>query len=147
MSALLSLIQNIQTLSQQLFECLTLEKQALDDNQLTELTEISTQKQSLLEQLDTLDKQRIANSSAKDFNALIENSKNPALIEQWSSTRQSIAACQQQNEINGRLLSKRNQLNQEILSILSGRSQTTAETYDAQGNQTGNTSLLAGIKA
>lgn len=147
MTALLSLIQNIQTLSQQLLECLTLEKQALDNNKLTELNEISIQKHALLNQLDTLDKQRIANTSAKDFNALIANSKKPALIKQWDSTRQSIAACQQQNDINGRLLNKRRQLNQEILSILSGRSQATVETYDAQGNQTGNASLLGGIKA
>jgi len=147
MTALLSLLINIQQHSQQLFDCLKLEKLALDNNQLEKLNEISSQKQALLKQLEQLDKQRAASSADKNFNEFIANSNNQALIHQWQTTRQSIAACQQQNEINGRLLNKRSQINQDILSILTGRSQQADETYNAQGNQTSNASLLSGIKA
>ncbi len=147
MTALLSLLQNIQQQSQQLLNCLINEKQALDNNHLEELTELANQKQTLLEKLNQLDKQRVAEAPAKNFNTFIANSKNKKLIAQWNSTRQSIASCQQQNEVNGRLLNKRSQINQDILSILSGQSQSTNETYNAQGNQTSNTSLLSNIKA
>jgi len=147
MTDLLSLLQNIQNLSQQLLDCLLLEKQALDNNQLQELTEISNQKQTLLEQLDQLDKRRAANTTDKNFNTFIANSKNQPLIKQWNATRKLIAACQQQNEINGRLLNRRSMVNQDILSILSGRNQQADETYNAHGNQVGNASLFNGIKA
>ena len=147
MTDLLSLLQNIQNLSQQLLDCLLLEKQALDNNQLQELTKISNQKQTLLEQLDQLDKLRAANTTDKNFNTFIANSKNQPLIKQWNSTREIIAACQQQNEINGRLLNRRSMVNQDILSILSGRNQQADETYNAHGNQVGSASLFNGIKA
>jgi len=147
MSALLSLLENIQKHSQQLLVCLNLEKKALDNNQLDALAEISNQKQTLLEQLDQLDKQRAANSCDKNFDTFIINSKDPHLKLQWKSTRKYIVACQQQNEINGRLINKRSLINQDVLSILSGRNQQTNETYNAKGNQSNNTSLFTGIKA
>jgi len=147
MTALLSLLINIQQHSQQLSDCLKLEKLALDNNQLENLNEISSQKQSLLKQLEQLDKQRTASSPDKNFNEFIANSNNQTLIHQWQTTLESIASCQQQNEINGRLLNKRSQINQDILSILTGRSQQADETYNAQGSQTNKASLLNGIKA
>ncbi|RDH84721.1 MAG: hypothetical protein DIZ80_04435 [endosymbiont of Galathealinum brachiosum] len=147
MTALLSLLQNIQQTSQQLFDCLKQEKLALDHDQLESLNEISSQKQILLEQLGLLDQQRAASSPGKNFNDFISNSNNQALIKQWDTTRKHIAECQQQNEINGRLISKRSQVNQDILSILSGRNEQASETYNAQGNQTSSASLLGGVKA
>jgi len=147
MTDLPSLLQNIQNFSQQLLDCLKLEKQMLDNNQLQELTEISNQKQTLLEQLNQLDKLRAATAAGKNFNAFITDSKNQPLIKQWNSTRKIIAACQQQNEINGRLLHKRSLINQDILCILSGRDQQADETYNAHGNQVGSASLFNGIKA
>jgi len=147
MTALLSLLKNIQQHSQQLFECLRLEKQALETNQLDTLAEISSQKQVLLDQLDQLDKQRAAISCEKNFNTFIINSKDKILINQWKQTHKVITDCQQQNEINGRLINKRSQVNQDILSILSGRNMQTDETYNAKGNQSNNASLFTGLKA
>ena len=147
MTALLSLLQNIQQHSQKLLDLLAQEKLALDNDQLERLNEISNQKQSLLTQLNQLDKQRAASSTDKNFNDFIANSNNQALINQWKVTRKVIAECQQQNVINGRLIHKRSQINKDILSILSGRSEQDCETYNAQGNQAASASLLGGIKA
>jgi flagellar biosynthesis protein FlgN len=147
MTALLSLLQKIQLHSQQLLDCLKQEKLVLDGNQLDKLNDISSNKQILLDQLEQLDKQRAANSTNENFNNFIARSNDKTLIHQWQLTRQSIIDCQQQNEINGRLLNKCSQINHDILSIFSGRNQQADETYDATGNQTGNASLFNGVKA
>ena len=147
MTALLSLLKNIQQHSQQLIDCLNQEKLALNKNQLDKLNEISSEKQILLDQLNQLDKQRAASSTNENFNKFIANSNNQPLIKQWDLTRQTISECQQLNEINGRLINKRSQINQDILSILSGRNEQADETYNAKGNQTGSSSLLGGVKA
>ena len=147
MNALLSLLQSIQLHSQQLLDCLKLEKQSLDNNQIEQLSEIAEQKQVLIDQLQKLDKQRSASCAEKDFNTFITDSNNPALTDQWNITRKTISDCQQQNEVNGRLLKKRSEINQDILTILTGRNQQADQTYDAQGSQTNSASLLNGIKA
>ena len=147
MTALLSLLKNIQQQSLLLLECLKQEKLALDNNQLENLDSIASQKLPLLDKLEQLDKQRIANSVKDDFDDYINTSNNPTLISQWQTTQLALSACRQQNEVNGRLIHKRSQINQDILSVLSGRDQTTDETYNAQGNQVASASLLNGIKA
>lgn len=147
MTALLSLLKNIQQQSQLLLECLKQEKLALDNNQLDDLNSIASQKLPLLEKLEQLDKQRIANSVESNFDDYINTRKDPALISQWQATRLALSACRQQNEVNGRLIHKRSQINQDILSVLSGRDQIADETYNAQGNQLASTSLLNGVKA
>jgi len=147
MTALLSLLKNIQQQSLLLLECLKQEKLALDNNQLENLNSITSQKLPLLDKLEQLDKQRIANSVKDDFDDYINTSNNSTLISQWQTTRLALSACRQQNEVNGRLIHKCSQINQDILSVLSGREQTTDETYNAQGNQVASASLLNGIKA
>ncbi len=145
---LLSLLKNIQQQSLELLEQLKQEKQALDDNQTEKLRDISTQKQRQLEQLQALEHQRTGYiSSNTDFNQLIASSKNQALIKQWSETRGAIKNCQQQNEINGRILHKQGQMNLDILSILTGHSQHSEQTYSSNGSQSRSSSLFDGIKA
>ncbi|VAW57541.1 hypothetical protein MNBD_GAMMA07-2614 [hydrothermal vent metagenome] len=146
MDALLSLLKNIQQHSQQLLDCLKHEKQLLDSNQLDTLNDVSSQKQQLLIKLDQLDKQRSANTPKSDFNLFITNTHNSTLIKQWDISRRAIAACQKQNEINGRIISRHSHLNQDVLSILTGRDQPADETYNSQGNQTRKSSLLNEIK-
>jgi len=146
MTSLLSLLQLIEKHSLQLHECLLQEKQALDASQYEWLCELSTEKQSLVEQLQGLDQQREAFAPGEDFNTYIASSAEPALISQWDKSREVIRLCQQQNEVNGRLLFKRNQLNLETLAILSGRDKPSSQTYNAQGGQAQNNSMLTGIK-
>lgn len=147
MSYLLSLLKDIQKDSQQLFNCLQQEKQALDDNQLDKLNDIAAQKQALITHLSELDKQRIANSPTENFNQFIAETRDNVLIKQWKLTRESIANCQKQNEVNGRILNKRTLINKDILSLLTGRELPSETTYDAQGSQSNQSSILNGIKA
>lgn len=147
MTSLLSLLKNIQQHSQQLVDCLKQEKQALSENKLEKLNDISSEKQLLVDQLNQLDQQRAANSTENDFDDFIANSHNLQLIKQWNLTRQTISECKKLNEINGRIIHRHSQINQDILSILSGRNEPADETYNAQGNQSSNNSLLGGIEA
>ncbi len=147
MTDLLSLLHDIQQQSQKLLDCLKLEKQALDNNEFEQLSELAIQKQQLLDKLEQLDQQRATHCPDKNFSFFIENSRNLTLISQWEITRKVIADCQLQNETNGYLIARCSQINQDILSILSGRSQLQNETYNAQGNQTNSSSLLNGLKA
>jgi len=147
MNALLSLLQTIEHISQQLLDCLKQEKQALDDNQYGQLCELAVQKETIISQLNELDKQRAASCPDNNFNQFINSSNNQALISQWDNTRSVILSCQQQNEVNGRLLNRRNQYNQETIAILTGRNRTTDQTYNARGNQAGSGSLFNSVKA
>ena len=147
MTALLSLLKTIQTTSQQLLDCLLLEKQSLEAKQYEPLAELAAEKQTLVDKLQTLDQQRSASFPGGDFNAFISSSNDQALIKQWSQTREIIRKGQQQNEVNGRLLNKLNQINQEVIEILSGREKQASQTYNAQGEQDNSNSMLNGIKA
>jgi len=147
MTTLLSLLNSIYQQSQKLAECLAREKLALDESKYDELAELAVQKQSLLDELQSLDKQRETSCPTNNFNQFIIDSKDQTLISQWDIARDAIRQCQKQNEINGHLLSKHNMLKQETLAILTGRDKHSAQTYNAQGNQTNDNSLLDGVKA
>lgn len=147
MPALLSLLKTIETNSQQLYDCLLLEKQALNARQYEQLAELATQKQNLVDQLQALDQQRSTSFSGDDFNAFIANSNDPAIIQQWDITRDIMRKGQQQNEVNGRLLNKLSQINQDVIEILSGREKQASQTYNAQGEKDNSSSMLNGIKA
>ncbi len=147
MKNLLSLLSKIQIHSQLLLDCLNLEKQALDTNTLDGLNDIAEKKTILFKELESLNKQRKENSSDKDFNQYLLNTKDQKLINQWSICEKIISACKKQNEINGRIINRYSQSNQDVLSIITGRKQSKDDTYNSQGNQTRNTSLLNDIKA
>ncbi len=159
---MLSLLQSIHEHSKELLKHLKQEKQALDKHDFEQLNQLANGKQSLLDKLQLLDTQRgkkfsdiliqdhklEKNSPDDNFNAYIAETHNASLINQWAVTRKSIAECQQQNEINGRILRKQGQLNLEMLSILTGANQQhSAQTYTADGLQTGSSSLFNGVKA
>lgn len=147
MNTLLSLLLSIQDYSQQLLNCLNLEKHALDNEQLEKLNTLATKKQQLIDLLQDLDQQRAKVCGNENFNQYVSNSDDAPLITQWELTRSAIADCQKQNEINGRLILKRSQTNLDILTILTGRNQQQDETYNARGNQTKSATLLNNIKA
>ena len=147
MNTLLSLLQTIEQHSQTLLDCLKLEKKALEKNEFKQLNELTNKKQGMLDLLQQLDKQRATHSNGDDFNAYIANSKNQALITQWDKSRKLLTQCQQRNEVNGRLLNRYSQMNHDLLSMLTGNNQQSAQTYNAQGNQNTNTSLFDGVSA
>lgn len=147
MPNLLSLLHRIHQLSEQLLDCLQQEKQALDSNQYETLNTVAEHKQGLLDQLEQLDAQRMHLSENKPFNEFIAGSGDPSLIRGWNLTRDIIARCQQQNEINGRLLNRQGQIHTDIIALLSGNRTQTDQTYNAQGSQSKSATLLNNVKA
>lgn len=147
METLLSLLKSIQHDSQQLLDCLNQEKKLLDSNQLDNLSSVSNKKQQLLMQLNQLDNRRSTFSNSANFNQFIARSKNAELISQWKVSRKIMSACKKQNNINGKIIARHQRLNQDILSIITGRNQTEDKIYNAKGTQTRRNSLLNEIKA
>jgi len=159
---MLSLLQSINTHSKALLTLLKQEKQALDHHNFEQLNQLASSKQNLLDKLQLLDTQREKKispphkqghkqkkqNSDESFTAYIASTHDSALINQWAITRKAIAQCQQQNEINGRILRKQSQLNLEMLSVLTGANQQhSAQTYTADGVQSTHSSLFNGVKA
>jgi len=159
---MLSLLQSIDKHSRELLKHLKQEKQTLDNQDFEQLKQLANNKQTLLDKLQLLDAQRDKKFSSllqqshksekktsdENFNSYITSTHNTALINQWAATRKSIAECQQQNEVNGRILRKQGRLNLEMLSILTGANQQhSAQTYTADGVQPGSSSLFNGVEA
>lgn len=140
------ILQQISAASTQLLQCLIKEHDALSLNQLKKLNTLSEQKQQLVTQLDQLDKQRQAASNQGDF---IEHLKHldSKLVSYWQSVTKLIKKCQQQNEVNGRLLSRRNSLAKETLEIFTGRKLGNNNTYGADGQQNGHASIVTNVEA
>ncbi len=147
MNELLSLLQTIHNHSQQLLGCLEDEKAALDQQDFSQLTQLCQNKQTLLDQLQSLDQQRQHYGQPQSFNRYIASCGDSRLIKQWNTTRGLIARCQQQNETNGRLMIRQQQIQQELIGMLSGKRFEKDTTYNSSGNQQRSSQLLGDIKA
>ncbi len=141
-----NLLEQINDLSRQLYQCLVKEHDALSINKTDKLIPISEQKQALLTQLDELDKQRLLLSGKKDF-MLFLKSIDARLVGYWEAARKSAKKCQQQNEINGLLLQRRNTIARETLEIFTGRKLTTETTYGPDGLTNSSNSMVTNVKA
>jgi len=140
-----NILDKINDLSKQLYQCLVKEHDALSINKTDQLIPISEQKQSLLTQLDELDKQRLSLSGKKDF-VLFLKSIDARLVSYWEATKKSIKKCQQQNEINGHILNRKNTIAKETLEIFTGRKLTTEATYGPDGLTNNSNSLVTNVK-
>jgi len=127
-----TLFENIETCSDQLYQCLSDERDALCNNQYETIMALAEKKQFLVAELDQLDQQRRQLSGSIDFAQFLSQS-SPELNQAWQALRDKIQRCQQQNEVNGRMLNRRNQIAQETLNILTGRSNGDETTYGPGG--------------
>jgi flagella synthesis protein FlgN len=139
------LLGKIATASTALLQCLNKEHEALSLNQLDTLIPLAEQKQQLVSQLDQLDQQRQSSCQRVDFITHLNN-LDANLAANWQSVTQTIKKCQQQNEVNGRLLNRRNALAKETLEIFTGRKLNDSHTYGADGLQTGSASIVTNVK-
>lgn len=145
MTAPLSQVQELNQHSQQLLDCLQLEKQALDQQDFSALSTLAIDKQQLVDQLQKLH-QQIQNTYANDtIDSVIAKSNDTKLISLWDETQKTIKSCHQQNEVNGLLINRSSQVNKDMLSILTGKKDSSS-TYNAQGSQTTSNSLLNDIQ-
>lgn len=127
-----TLLDNIETCSDQLYQCLRDEHDALCNNQYKIIISLAEQKQSLVARLDELDQQRLQLSGNTDFEQFLADS-SPSLSKPWKALREKILRCQHQNNVNGRILNRRNQMAREMLNIFTGRSNGDETTYGPSG--------------
>jgi len=143
-------LDQIAASSTELLQCLIKEHDALSLNQLEKLVPLSEQKQQLVTRLDQLDQQRQAasNQTTDNQSGFINylNSLDSKLASYWRSVTKTIEKCQRQNEVNGRLLNRRNSLTRETLEIYTGRKLGNEHTYSADGLQSGNASIVTNIE-
>lgn len=140
------ILNQIAASSSDLLQCLIKEHDALSLNQLDKLIPLSEQKQQLVAILDQLDQQRLSVCTRSNFIAYLNNIDSK-LASNWRSVTKSIKKCKQQNEVNGRLLNRRNSLARETLEIFTGRKPNSSNTYGADGLQTSNTSIVTNLEA
>jgi len=140
------ILDQIAASSSELLQCLIKEHDALSLNQLDKLIPLSEQKQQLVSTLDQLDQQRQSVCAKTDFIDYL-NKLDSKLTSNWRSVRKSIEKCKQQNEVNGRLLNRRNSLARETLEIFTGRKPNSSNTYGADGMQTSNSSIVTNLEA
>ena len=140
------ILDQIAASSADLLQCLIKEHDALSLNQLDKLIPLSEQKQQLVNTLDQLDQQRQNICAKSDFIAYLNN-LDSKLSSHWRLVTKSIEKCKQQNEVNGRLLNRRNSLARETLEIITGRQLDSSNTYGANGQQTNSTSIVTNLEA
>jgi len=147
MTALLSLISTLHEHSQQLIACLNEEKNALDNQAYDELSALAPKKQLIIDKLNSIEQQCIDACSGNDINKHIKESGKRSLQTIWDSTQKLLQDCRKSNEINGLIINKQSIINQDVLTLLTGNQQQGGQTYNAQGNQTNNKSILNNIEA
>jgi len=142
-------LTRIATFSEQLKNILAEEFETLQQQNFDQLMSLTSKKQTLLTELETLEQQRLKLSSAfasfKDY--LLQQTNSKGLLKQWDVIRQQLKECREQNEINGRLLQKKQQLSSEMLGLLSGKQDHSPATYEADGTQQKHASILGNTRA
>ncbi len=147
MTALLSLISTMHEYSQQLISCLNEEKNALDKQAFDELSELAPKKQLIIDKLRNVEQQCIDICSGNDISKYIESSGKRSLQTIWHSTQELLKDCRRLNEVNGLLINKHSNINQDMLTLLTGNQQQSGQTYNAQGSQANSNSILNNIEA
>ncbi len=143
------ILTDIMRFTDQLEQILKQEFETLEQQDFDQLMALTSQKQKLVEQLDALEKQRqqlsAGHESFKDY--LQQQVEAKDLRKQWNIIRQKLQQCREQNEINGRLLQKKQQLSGEMLDLLSGKQNNAPATYEADGTQQKSGSILGDTQA
>ncbi len=149
LSQLQSQVQALFEQSQLLHDYLLQEKQALDQQDYSQLLEIAPRKQQQVETLQQLEQNCKQLCGSQSIHSRIMQAADRPLIQLWNNTQKLVKNCQQQNDVNGLLIQRSSQINQATLSILTGKSpqQEHGQTYNAKGSQHSGNSILNDIKA
>lgn len=122
--------------------CLTLELESLKTSNAENLIKNSQTKESLMLDLQTIEKQRKElitenNITSKDeyLNWLDTLDSSGNLKNSWLELSQEILTCQKQNTENHIITESMSTATLEALNILSGNSMPTTNTYTSQGTK------------
>lgn len=128
----------------QILSLLEEERAALGNRDTDKLDDIIKQKAVYLSQLENgaIQRTQWVKTNTKDPQALAEKweqllqSQAPKLTEKWSEFRHLLDRCRAENEINGKLLARNQQVFSRLLSILRGQGETL-NTYSVKGSKPG----------
>ncbi len=128
------LIEQLQTLLEQ-------ERELLESRQHQPLEALIEAKNPILEQLGEHSRQRqnwlqqaqLSTDQQGWLNLLGASPDTQTLIEPWQNLTERFAACQELNEINGKIVGRSRQTLGQLLSILRGQS-GGPQLYNAQGS-------------
>lgn len=133
--------QDIQACTQ-LLQLLDEERQALKSRDLEKLEEIIQNKATNLQHLEQSARLRgtwvtqnsePSETQEKAWLALLRQNP-PSIEEQWQKFKTLLQQCQEQNEINGKLLARNQQVFSRLLSIVRGQD-STAPVYTPKGSR------------
>jgi len=144
-----TLFTQIHRCADQLNECLLEERSHLKNNNSEGLIESSQQKETLMQQLGSLEAQRkesltVTNIDSKEDYLLWLDKIDPSnkLQKQWIEISKKILDCQKVNATNGIITEKMSLASLEILNILSGNNLPANNTYTASGKKPENATSL-----
>jgi len=145
-----ALFTQTQRCAEQLKDCLLDELSCLKNNNAEELIKTSQLKESLMQQLGSLDNQRKELIAGENINSkedyllwLNKIDASGTLQEKWNEISQQIIDCQKKNATNGIITEKMTIASQEVLNILSGKNNTPSDnTYTSAGKKPANASSL-----
>jgi flagella synthesis protein FlgN len=126
-----------------LLQLLEQERDALKARDLTALEDVIQNKSANLQHLEQSAKQRsiwvASQKQPKDsvedtWLALLRTCK-PQVEQTWGELKDLLRECQEQNEINGKLLARNQQVFSRLLSIVRGQDDDSGPLYTAKGGR------------
>ena len=131
-----------------LLACLNQELETLNSNDYKALVSIANEKQVLIQLLDNLDKKRQSLSPDSDYSEYLKQLDiTESLVNDWNQILEKIKQCNHQNEINGRLINRMNQIARETLDLFTGRDSNADVTYSPEGLKQGMNTRLTNTRA
>lgn len=135
--------QDIQT-AKQLSSLLQKEHECLQQRDSRELNLIIVDKQHCMTKLERSAQQRggwitfLAERTGMPpsdcWKRLLKELKDPELLTLWDSLQLALEECKQNNDVNGKIISRGQKTLKQLLGILRGQSIEPAKLYNASGN-------------
>ena len=140
-SSLANILEQESHCLDELIELLKVENEAILQRDTELMGKLLDKKLPLLSQLDQLEQQRQSifsqisghSYSHKAFSDYVEQSTSEPTQTLWQAIKLKLPECKKQNELNGRIISIRQNNTDQILQILLGRPQNNAQTYSHLG--------------
>ena len=130
-----------------LLACLHNEFEILNSHDYESLIPIANQKQELVQSLDALDNKRQSLTDTDYSGYLKQIDTSGLLLKHWNLTLEKIKQCNHQNEVNGRLINRLDQISRETLDIFTGHNSSADITYSSEGLKQGTSARLTNIRA
>ena len=130
-----------------LLACLHKEFEILNSDDYENLIPIANEKQELVQLLDALDNKRQL-LTGTDYSGYLKQIDNSGLLlKHWNLTLEKIKLCNHQNEVNGRLINRLDQISRETLDIFTGHNSSADITYSSDGSKKGSSARLTSTSA